>query len=151
MVTLYQDLYESEFNDCYKQLVDIQYRCMINCEAFDTQCRVNCNDDFSINIRECPCQDHCRGEKSFSKFSNFSDGCPCDNYDCVDRKTEDDIYVLIFNPMNTGAMPKVPQIKLSWRLGQDEMTQVINTVDLQTSEIFDLNRYVFVIKTKNIG
>ena len=53
--------------------------------------------------------------------------------------------------MNTGAMPKVPQIKLSWRLGQDEMTQVINTVDLQTSEIFDLNRYVFVIKVKNIG
>ena len=48
--------------------------------------------------------------------------------------------MLILNPLGSGVSPKLPQLKVSWRLGHDEMTQVVNTVNLQTSEIYDLNR-----------
>ena len=55
---------------CEKNVVNERSSCLTACEASDGECLKQCEVDFDLSLRECPCRERC-----------FK-GCPCLGLDC---------------------------------------------------------------------
>ena len=59
-----------DFLQCEDKFQQIYLQCIVGCPHDDYLCLPNCNRDYEINLRDCPCQENC------------PNGCPCPNYTC---------------------------------------------------------------------